>query len=224
MAALAAMLFLLSSGAVAGGANVAVAAAPPRPTGDLARLIGPEDYPASALRAGDEGVVAYRIEVSPEGAVAGCFVEASTASPSLERATCALLAARARFAPASDGEGRPVRGSFSGQVTWRLDGAAFDVIRTSSHADYPAAAIAGGEEGVAGFQVDVAADGSVSACTVTASSGSPTLDAATCDLIRTRGRFTAARGADGKPIADTLNGRFLWKLVPSPTTEALSPP
>jgi len=78
---------------------------------------------------------------------------------------------------------------------------------------YPAAARRAGAEGRVSLAVDVGVNGRVTACRVTASSGNPDLDAATCRLATRHGRFTPALGADGTPIAATYPLRNVrWVL------------
>jgi hypothetical protein len=47
---------------------------------------------------------------------------------------------------------------------------------------------------------------------VTASSGSPALDAQTCRLIWLRARFTPARDASGAPVTSTYQQRLVWRI------------
>ena len=79
-------------------------------------------------------------------------------------------------------------------------------------ADYPEEALLNDEEGTVGFRLDVGTDGSVTGCTVTASSGSASLDAATCRIMADRGRFEPARDARGKPTPDQVNSRLTWRI------------
>ena len=78
--------------------------------------------------------------------------------------------------------------------------------------DYPSAAQRANEEGTASFSLTVGPDGRVQACTVTASSGSTSLDAATCRILRSRARFTPARDNTGQPTTDTVRNRIRWVL------------
>lgn len=78
--------------------------------------------------------------------------------------------------------------------------------------DYPAPDLRKEAEGVTGVRLDVNTDGIVSNCTVTQSSGSETLDAATCTLIQERARFTPARDRTGQPIADNYTTRVKWQI------------
>lgn len=81
-----------------------------------------------------------------------------------------------------------------------------------SDADYPAAAIRGEEQGATRFRLTVGADGRVKECTVTASSGSSSLDATTCRLMKSRARFTAAKDSSGNDVGDVVNNTIRWVL------------
>lgn len=81
---------------------------------------GADDYPAAALRGREEGVVAFRLEVGPQGRVTRCTITGSSGSASLDVATCRILTARARFTPARNSSNEPTSDFFSSRVTWRL--------------------------------------------------------------------------------------------------------
>lgn len=78
--------------------------------------------------------------------------------------------------------------------------------------DYPARALREERQGVTGFRLDVGADGKVTNCTVTSSSGSPELDETACRLLARRARFKPAVGTDGQPLADTYTSRIVWRI------------
>jgi protein TonB len=78
--------------------------------------------------------------------------------------------------------------------------------------DYPPAAADREEQGTTGFRLTIGPDGRVTSCTVTSSSGSSTLDRATCSIMRSRARFTPARDTAGNPTTDTHNDRITWRL------------
>jgi protein TonB len=79
--------------------------------------------------------------------------------------------------------------------------------------DYPATALRNEEQGTTGFRLEVGANGRVSSCSVTQSSGSSSLDTATCRLLTSRARFTPARDSSGNPTSDTVSSRIRW-VVP----------
>lgn len=66
--------------------------------------------------------------------------------------------------------------------------------------------------GRARFRLEIAADGKVTDCTVTASTGHQALDEATCALIAKRARFQPGRGGEGQPVASSYAGSIDWRL------------
>jgi periplasmic protein TonB len=78
---------------------------------------------------------------------------------------------------------------------------------------YPAAAKRAGAEGRVSVSVGVGANGRVTDCQVTASSGNEALDQATCRLATRNGRFEVARDAQGRPVASRASLRGVrWVL------------
>ena len=78
--------------------------------------------------------------------------------------------------------------------------------------DYPMHAMRNDEEGTTGVQITVGPDGRVWSCNVVASSGSASLDAATCAILQRRARFVPARDGAGNPISDIYTQRISWSL------------
>lgn len=102
-----------------------VAPPPPRiqpkaavPRGNPANWATTNDYPTRALREEREGTTSFRVSVGPDGRVTGCQITSSSGSPDLDDATCSNVTRRARFNPATDGEGQPTNGSYSNRVRW----------------------------------------------------------------------------------------------------------
>ena len=81
-----------------------------------------------------------------------------------------------------------------------------------SDEDYPASAIRSGESGTTGFSLEIGPNGRVTNCTITSSSGSSSLDATTCRLLKSRARFTPARDSAGNATSDTVRSRIVWRL------------
>ena len=95
----------------------------PRPAellGDPAGGITNEDYPPLAMRNGEEGTVAVRFEIAPDGQIESCRVTQSSGSAILDRTTCHLFTTRMRFRPARDAAGKPVRSTSARRITWRI--------------------------------------------------------------------------------------------------------
>jgi protein TonB len=78
--------------------------------------------------------------------------------------------------------------------------------------DYPSRALREEKEGVTRFTVQVSADGRVTNCSVTGSSGTPELDSTTCSLITRRGRFNPATNGEGQPIASSWSSSVRWQI------------
>lgn len=111
----------LAGALLAGGAAAQdEATAPARAKVNLAGLFSDLDYPAAAVAAREEGPVAFRLDVGPNGRVEGCAITGSSGSAELDSATCRLLTSRARFTPARDSAGNPVQDSVAGRIVWRL--------------------------------------------------------------------------------------------------------
>ena len=82
--------------------------------------------------------------------------------------------------------------------------------------DYPTEALRQGTEGNVRFELRVDATGRVETCKILVSSNSELLDRATCDILRTRARFTPARDAHGKAVADTVTNDVRWRIESGP--------
>lgn len=86
------------------------------------------DYPKDALEKDEEGRVKAWLLVGTDGRVERCGIDTSSGSAALDAQTCNLLLANARFQPARDRRGRPVRSIFYQRMNWRLqDGPTMDI-------------------------------------------------------------------------------------------------
>lgn len=81
-----------------------------------------------------------------------------------------------------------------------------------STSDYPSRDLREGNQGRVGFALALGLDGRVTSCRVTAPSGHPGLDEATCNLVAHRARFTPALGSDGRPSAGSYSGTIRWVI------------
>lgn len=89
-----------------------------QPKGNPANWATTNDYPTRALREERQGVTGFRVSVGPDGRVTSCSVTSSSGSPDLDEATCSNVTRRARFSPATDGEGNPTTDSYSNRIRW----------------------------------------------------------------------------------------------------------
>ena len=88
------------------------------PKGNPGNWATANDYPSRALREEREGVTGFRVTVGPDGRVTDCQITSSSGSPDLDQTACDKIRQRARFTPATDGEGQPTTGSYSNRVRW----------------------------------------------------------------------------------------------------------
>jgi protein TonB len=76
------------------------------------------DYPTESLKAGEQGTVEFKVDVNADGRAENCVILKSSGFPRLDKATCDVVVRRARFKPASDGNGAPIRGTWSNKMNW----------------------------------------------------------------------------------------------------------
>ena len=191
-----------------------------------------DDYPAAAIRAGEEGAVAFQLTVSPEGRVSDCVILVSSGSATLDQATCRILRARARYSPASDAGGRAIEGSDGGSIVWRLppeppplpSGATPNLPRALVQArplwtgslfhnrDFPRDPEHDVAQGTIRYQFIINAEGGVSHCSIVQSSGSPPLDETVCRLLQERARYAPGRDSFGHPQPDSGVGEVSLPL------------
>lgn len=79
-------------------------------------------------------------------------------------------------------------------------------------ADYRSSWINREMTGTARFRLEISANGRVESCAITASSGHPDLDRATCDLVSRRARFDPAKNSEGEKTAGSFSSAVQWEL------------
>jgi protein TonB len=89
-----------------------------QPRGRPGDWVTTNDYPSRALREEREGTTGFSLSIDASGRVSNCTITSSSGSPDLDQATCDNLRRRARFTPATDGEGQPTEGSYSSRTRW----------------------------------------------------------------------------------------------------------
>jgi len=105
-------------------AAAAAAATPPKATPiDIGSWFTGDDYPAEAAQLGVQGDVRFEVDVDENGKATACRITQSSKSPILDKATCDIILAKAKFKPAMQ-QGRPVAGRYSNRTSWLLQGGA----------------------------------------------------------------------------------------------------
>lgn len=98
-------------------ASQAIAA---RPRGNPAEWVTSDDYPAAALRDGQQGRTGFRLQIGSDGRVTDCAVTQSSGSADLDQTACRMLVRRAHFTPARDASGNPAASTYASNVVWKL--------------------------------------------------------------------------------------------------------
>src|SRR5579863_1800662 len=89
-----------------------------QPKGSPSEWVTTDDYPPRALREERAGTTRFHMTIGPNGRPTDCQVTSSSGSPDLDEATCTYAQRRAKFTPATDTDGQPTTGSYSGSVRW----------------------------------------------------------------------------------------------------------
>jgi Gram-negative bacterial TonB protein C-terminal len=84
------------------------------------QLLRDGDYPVNALSSGIIGVVQIRLDVNADGTVGGCKTLAETKPADFSTVVCKKASARAKFNPALDKDGNPVRSFMMQTVRFRI--------------------------------------------------------------------------------------------------------
>lgn len=91
------------------------------PAANPASWIRDGDFPQKALLAGHNGLVQFRLDVDETGKVFGCRVLFRTDPDDFADHTCQLLTQRAKFTPALDSKGLPVKSFYISRIHWKTD-------------------------------------------------------------------------------------------------------
>lgn len=89
------------------------------PTKDPGNWLLSKDFPANALNKGENGLVRFRLDIEPNGTVSDCRILYRTNPDSFADLSCKLIKERARFTPALDSNGSPVKSFYISQVRWQ---------------------------------------------------------------------------------------------------------
>jgi len=92
----------------------------PAPRGRPGTWVTNNDYPSRAMREERQGTVRFSVSVGADGRVTNCTVTGSSGHSDLDNEACKLITRRARFNPATDGEGQPTSGTWSSAFRWEI--------------------------------------------------------------------------------------------------------
>ena len=92
----------------------------PRALESLQNLFSPEDYPSDAYAARWSGTTHFLLLIDERGAVRDCTLIATSGMAVIDSRSCGIVTRKGKFAPAISTDGKPVKGSWSQRITWRL--------------------------------------------------------------------------------------------------------
>jgi Gram-negative bacterial TonB protein C-terminal len=84
----------------------------------LHRYVSDRDYPTQAMREHRGGSTQVTLMVDDKGVLKDCMAEEVSGVASLDAQTCFVLLERARFRPATDASGKPVRSVLTTRIRW----------------------------------------------------------------------------------------------------------
>jgi TonB family protein len=180
----------------------------PIPSGNPGNWATTMDYPARALAEQREGTAKFRVDVDATGKVTACQITGSSGHTDLDA----------------------IAGNWASSVRWVIPEAVSIIMPTQAKLsfprspqllnpwslkiakeDYPATALANGEQGIARFIVDIDQTGKAIGCAITTSSGSASLDSKSCDLARSW-EYEPARNLQGEPAFGKSANSIDWRL------------
>jgi TonB family protein len=168
-------------------------------------MFSADDYPKEAMIHGWQGTVIAELTVSSAGRVSKCRIVRSSGYKVLDDKTCEILFERAKFIPAKDIAGHPTVDTLrTPPIVWRLESAPPG---TPSLDDLPQ-----GWQGAAEAELAVSAQGTVTACRITKSSGNKVVDNVTCGLLTQQAHFRPARDPNGIPTGDIVFKTIRWRM------------
>jgi len=97
-----------------------IVADPAFSSGQPARWLTQDDYPAEAVRLRLEGTTVARWIIGTDGRVKKCLVTERSDHPGLDAVVCKMLGERGRYSPARDANGRPIESRAGRRVVWKL--------------------------------------------------------------------------------------------------------
>jgi hypothetical protein len=78
------------------------------------------EYPMDMLLEGQPAVVEFRLDVDENGNATGCYIQETTRKKEFDKAVCRGLMKRAKFQPALDADGKPLKSYYQNTVSFRV--------------------------------------------------------------------------------------------------------
>ena len=91
-----------------------------QPASNPGTWLSSSDYPTEMLRQGQNAIVRFRLIVGEDGKVISCAVQSAAGPTDFRDWTCGLIKRRAKFRPALDAAGKPVKTYWLSSVRWGI--------------------------------------------------------------------------------------------------------
>lgn len=91
---------------------------PPAPANNPGNWAVSNDYPRQPLFKGQQAIVHFRVIVSVDGNPESCAVQSATQPAAFGETSCTLVMKRAKFRPARNEAGQPVRSFYINSIRW----------------------------------------------------------------------------------------------------------
>lgn len=157
-----------------------------------------EEEGAAGKKAEPTEIVAPRPKLPAKSPVAAAPIAGAGTAPTAG-------AANAGIGPGAGGSGTGRGGGAGGSPAQWISGGL-------ENGDYPREALRNRLQGRVSVRFTVLVSGRIANCRITASSGSPLLDATTCRLLTERLRFRPATNNAGAPIQSELGSDYTWGI------------
>lgn len=173
-----------------------------------------DDYPPDALRKRQYGKLRFTLTVDVTGKPDSCHVTWTSGFVELDQYSCAIFLERARFNPARDASGKPIRAPYSSVFMWELPG--FTEAREVPGIDLvvEVAKLPKGYVRPALTRVHFAESGKPDACRVEASSGNAAIDKVACEQVMSQAPAPSERIIGGA-VPDTRMVQVTFELPPA---------
>ena len=92
----------------------------PTPKGNPGHWVSNDDYPTEAIHKGAQGVIPFRLIVGTDGVPTDCHLQRPTEPAEFNDVVCRILLKRARFEPALDAGGQPIKSYWSSTFNFMI--------------------------------------------------------------------------------------------------------
>ncbi len=89
------------------------------PEGNPGRWINAKDYPKDMLLQRQSALIQFRLNVDETGSVTECHIQKTTRPKEFDDAVCVSLISRAKFVPALDESGKPIKSFYRNSVLFQ---------------------------------------------------------------------------------------------------------